>query len=1136
LGDRAILRGNFADYQISYDSATHQYTLVDQAPGRDGTDVIQNVEYFGFADGMKTAGQLVNTAPVAADDSASTLRGQPVAVDVLANDSDADAGDTLAISAFTQGAHGSVEWASGQLAYTPLENWYGTDSFTYTVADANGGSATATVSVTVDNAIFGDEFDNVMFGTSEADRIYGLGGHDWLSTSGPFYGQTGADLLDGGAGNDRLGVYSGGLTHTLTGGSGADLFELYKYGDASWIAAPITITDFNAAEGDRLQLNILGNGPALLRGAAPIGFTGTLGEAVPGAEQGSGVVQLWTLESNGHTVLFADTNADFVVDEHDFWLEFDGSVQLAEDSFAAGSFLPFTGTPDADVFNGTAGADTMWGLRGDDTLNGLGGSDTLYGGAGNDIIDVGQAFDTAADSNYADGGEGDDVLIGSDGSDRLIGGSGNDTLVGGAGDDMLSADDDDASAINTLSGGSGNDFLVGAAGSDTLLGGEGNDYLLGNGGNDHLDAGNGSDTIEAGDGDDTVDVTGVAGSLVTATGGPGVDTYRLFGNGGSAWIKDFAVGDGGDVIALDKLLDASTWSGTTNPFDRQFGVFRMLQDGSATQLQWDQDGAGTARGWQTVATLSGTDASALTLGNFTGSSAITVLTVTDGSNGAPFAAASLPDAVANEDAAFAYTVPANTFVDRDTGDALSYRASLADGSALPSWLAFDASTLTFSGTPLNANVGSLDIRVTATDGAGASAIDVFTVTANNTNDAPVVATALPSLQTNEDAAFSYTVLAATFTDVDAGDSLHLSATLADGSPLPTWLSFDAATQTFSGTPANGDVGTLQVRVTATDNAGAGASSVLTLNVLNVNDAPVAASDSAGTLHSTAVTIDVLANDADVDVGDTLAVSAVTQGSHGSVVIDAASNKLVYTPIANWNGSDTFSYTVSDGHGGSATASVSVAVAGSIVGNDAANTLTGTAGSDSIEAKGGDDTVDAGAGNDYASGSGGNDRLTGGDGNDTLSGGDGNDTIYGSAGADVIVGGAGNDALYGGVSAKADRSVDTFVFNTALNASTNHDTIYGFEANATDKIALDPAIFAALLGGTSSGVDSGEFRAGAGGNAADANDFILYDTSTGNLYYDADGSGAGAKVWFATLSGVNGTLDYSDFTTAPPPGA
>jgi hypothetical protein len=66
------------------------------------------------------------------------------------------------------------------------------------------------------------------------------------------------------------------------------------------------------------------------------------------------------------------------------------------------------------------------------------------------------------------------------------------------------------------------------------------------------------------------------------------------------------------------------------------------------------------------------------------------------------------------------------------------------------------------------------------------------------------------------------------------------------------------------------------------------------------------------------------------------------------------------------------------------------------------------------------------------------------------------------------------------------------------------------------------------------VDSGEFRASAGGQAADANDYLLYDTATGNLYYDADGNGAGARIWFATLSGAAGTVDATDFTLVPPP--
>ena len=93
--------------------------------------------------------------------------------------------------------------------------------------------------------------------------------------------------------------------------------------------------------------------------------------------------------------------------------------------------------------------------------------------------------------------------------------------------------------------------------------------------------------------------------------------------------------------------------------------------------------------------------------------------------------------------------------------------------------------------------------------------------------------------TNEDAGFSFTVAPGSFTDVDVGDTLTLSATLADGSPLPAWLSFDPGTQTFSGTPLNDDVGALTIRVTATDTAGASATQDFTVTVNNTNDGPVA---------------------------------------------------------------------------------------------------------------------------------------------------------------------------------------------------------------------------------------------------------------------------------------------------------
>jgi hypothetical protein len=74
-------------------------------------------------------------------------------------------------------------------------------------------------------------------------------------------------------------------------------------------------------------------------------------------------------------------------------------------------------------------------------------------------------------------------------------------------------------------------------------------------------------------------------------------------------------------------------------------------------------------------------------------------------NDAPTVATALSDQTTLEDAAFSFQVPASTFADVDTGDTLTYTATRSDGTPLPGWLAFDATTRTFSGTPVNADVG-----------------------------------------------------------------------------------------------------------------------------------------------------------------------------------------------------------------------------------------------------------------------------------------------------------------------------------------------------------------------------------------------------------------------------------------------
>jgi hypothetical protein len=110
-----------------------------------------------------------------------------------------------------------------------------------------------------------------------------------------------------------------------------------------------------------------------------------------------------------------------------------------------------------------------------------------------------------------------------------------------------------------------------------------------------------------------------------------------------------------------------------------------------------------------------------------------------------------------------------------------------------------------------------------------------------------------------------------------------------------------------------------------------------------NTPPTAADDSATTDEDTSVTVEVLLNDIDAD-GDALTVSAVTQGAGGAVTTDGGT--VTYTPDPNFNGVDSFTYTISDGKGGTDTANVTVTVNpvndAPVANDDTAQTETDTA--------------------------------------------------------------------------------------------------------------------------------------------------------------------------------------------------
>lgn len=233
----------------------------------------------------------------------------------------------------------------------------------------------------------------------------------------------------------------------------------------------------------------------------------------------------------------------------------------------------------------------------------------------------------------------------------------------------------------------------------------------------------------------------------------------------------------------------------------------------------------------------------------------------------------------------------------------------------------------------------------------------------------------------------------------------------------------------------------------------------------------------------------------------------------------------------------------------------------INGDSGPNTLKGTAGSDLIDGKGGADTMygyggndtyivnnvndevieDAGGGTDLikssvtyrlpanvenltltgsnainGTGNGLANVINGNGAANVLTGSSGNDTLKGAGGNDRLVGGPGNDTLTGGTGA------DAFLFNAALNASTNVDKITDF-VPADDTIRLENSVFTAL---TSTGaLPASAFKAGTA--ASTAAHRIIYDKPTGSLYYDKDGTGATAKIKFATLMNKP-TLTNADF--------
>ncbi|MCI0400833.1 MAG: putative Ig domain-containing protein [Gammaproteobacteria bacterium] len=738
-----------------------------------------------------------------------------------------------------------------------------------------------------DDLMFGNENDDQLDGGEGNDALQGDDGNDSLTGGAGndrLFGITGDDQLDGGEGDDQL--FGGSGDDKLAGGEGADLLQ-GEDGKDTLAGGAGTDELFGFAGDDQVDG---GEGDDHLQGddGNDVVAGGPGNDFVSGGEGDDSLAG-----GAGDDSLFGRAGND-TLDGGDSNDQLDGGEGMDLLTGGTGNDNLFGG-PDDDQLAGSEGDDQLQGEDGNDTLGGGEGTDTLLGSAGDDQLDGGEGDDRLqgdAGNDVVAGGPGNDFLNGGEDDDSLAGGADNDQLFGRAGNDILDGGD----GTDRLDGAEGDDVLDGGAGSDTLVGGIGADTQEGNLSHDLYiyQSGHGHDVITDSSGFDSVVLLGGITLAAVTISETGADLVIKINDNNSLTFKDWQanpfidafVFSNGVTISGKNILSGINQgqffnvSSSTNilngtPGNDVFAVngnFDVLNGGLGDDAYFFNRGTSIKR----ITDSDGQDAIVFGDGiivddlnvqlqdgnlrilignerieiNNWDNNRIERFLFADGTelgprefealiNHPPVVNAPIADQQTDEDSPFSFQVPADTFTDPDAADSLTFGAALANGSPLPSWLSLDSDTGTFSGTPENSNVGTVEVKVTATDSGGLSVADAFNLTVNNTNDAPIVSIELPDRTATENFSFSYQIPSDSFSDPDVGDTLSFTATQADDTALPAWLSFDPDTQTFTGIPTIDDIGTVTIKMTATDTGTASVSDEFTLDVESASSKSVA---------------------------------------------------------------------------------------------------------------------------------------------------------------------------------------------------------------------------------------------------------------------------------------------------------
>ncbi|MFT4183274.1 MAG: VWA domain-containing protein [Rhizobium sp.] len=1049
-----------------------------------------------------------------------------------------------------------------------------TSSTTVTGLKSYQANLTLTGTAAIDGT--GNDQDNILIGNATANKLYGLAGNDKLD------GGAGADTMVGGLGNDTYVVDNAGDVVTEQTNEGVDTVQ-------STISYSIAARPYveNITLLGSAAINATGN----TAGNVLTGNAGNnVLDGGDGNDTLNGMGGVDTLKGGaGNDTYIVDTTTDVITDTAGVDTV-RSSVTFSLAALASIENLVLTGTAAINA-TGNAAANAITGNAAANTIDGGAGNDTMTGGAGNDIYIVRDTGDTVVEASgggtdtvrsyvnhtlaanvenlellgtVALTGTGNSLnnsLIGNSGNNVLRGGDGNDTLDGGAG-------------VDTLDGGNGNDTYVVDSTTDTIIDASGVDTIrssvtyslashttienlvltgsaaingTGNALNNVITANAANNVIDGGAGADMVSYSGAASAVTVslavttaqATGGSGTDTLTaieniqgsnyndvLTGNSGANTLNggagddrlnggagnDYLIGDKGNDILTDSTGDDRMNGGVGNDTYRVAGNSGsvLIEDSTGTDTL---DASGTAGGVTIDLTPGATS-------NINGR--MVTLAPASGTVNAPLDVMFLQDLSGSfsDDIATVRTLVPNvitaingiqadnrfglaSFIDK--GEYV-YRTDLGLTTNQASLVnVLNGLSIGSGGDTPEAQIEAL--MQIAVRGSEVGWRDTSLRVAVVLTDAPFHIAGDSSYPANDGDALTetedYPTLALLKSKLIAGDVIPVFAVTAGN---------EATYQELVDYLGFGSVVTL-----ATDSSNL--VSALSSGITNITDTRI--ENAIGTGYNDTLIGNGLAN---VLTGGGGNDTYYVQGAEDTVVeaagagIDLVQSTGTFTLGANVENLTLLGTDAINGTGN--------ALANMIVGNRGNNILDGGAGADKLIGGIGNDTyIVDNAGDTVTESAGGGVDTVKSSVSHTLAANVENLVLTGTAAingignslANTITGNAASNILTGGAGA------DAFVFNTAPK-STNIDHITDFVAK-DDVIHLENAIFTALTQ-TGTLADTA-FYANATGTAHNTSDRIVYDTATGKLYYDQDGTGSAAAVQFAVLD-TKPTITHDDF--------